>query len=321
MPIALFYGDDTYRLERAVKAYRDATVPPDFQALCYQRLNAPKLGEVVEALSTVRMALGGDSLLEIQDCPALGKAVKEGPEEAHQKRLLELLPNVEPSRHVLFVSTKVDKKLKLTKWLTSTKNGVQVQSFEVPPFWKAQEAEQNLLLACREEGVQVHPQAAALLVESNGHALYPLIMEVRKLALLAEGQPITAELVLQTSLQQENSFQLFEDWLLQARPSLQRQTLQQLRQSEAPTGIFLRFRAMLDTMLRLRMYRQQGVDYDVIAKQLGKKPYYLKTNDQKFRGVSNSRFWGLYTLSTDLETRLKQGRISDDTALELLLCS
>lgn len=324
MSIHLLYGEERFLLDKALLALRSSKVDPAWEAFCYQKLQAPSLSQLVETLSTVRFALGGtgDTLLEVRECAALFEAPKTASEEAALTQLLKhVLPNLEPTRHIVFVSTKIDKKFKLSKWLTTAANGVNVLEFALPPFWQPERVVQALCHAAKEEGIPIQPQAAELLVESQGFLLLPLLQEVRKLDLLREGKPIDAHLVRQVCQLQENTFRFFEDWLLRRQPQLRLETLMQLMQGNAPMGLFYQFRGLLDTALKLRFYRQQKVDFNTLAQKLGKKPTYLQNVDKTLAPVATARLWRLYKQATDLEWRFKRGLINDQLALELWLAS
>src|SRR5688572_18433932 len=135
MPIYLFYGDESYLLNREVKQLRNQVVSPTLVALSHKVLKNPTIGDVLEAVGTVSFALGGDTLIEVRDFTFLQKAASSGADKQMLEELKALLTTIEPTKHLLFVNAKVDRKVAFAKWLTSQKD-LSLRECKKLEFWK-----------------------------------------------------------------------------------------------------------------------------------------------------------------------------------------
>jgi DNA polymerase III delta subunit len=316
--ISLLYGEDEYRLMKAVRAMRAQWVQPGLEAFSHQKLEKPSLSQVVEAYRATRLGLGGDVLLEVRHCAALMR--KESDDQALEM-LMKLMAEPPVGIQLLWVSEKVDKKLKLSKWLTGSKMGhVQTKEFAVLPFYKTEEAAQLLVQEAASQGIQLQAKAALLLVESFGTALGPLMMEVEKASLLSDTGKTLGEAQVQALCRLQKSwFDVLDHWLLGYDKAHLYQQLSTFLQGESPQSLFVRCRAHVQWVLKLRLLRFQGETHEAIGKALGKNPYFVKVTEQKLTPVSIQRLWHLHHQLLSLESGFKSGQVPDAVALDLLM--
>jgi DNA polymerase-3 subunit delta len=320
MPVYVYTGEDTYHLSRAVKRLREKIVQPEMAALSYKVLQAPSIAELQASAGAVSFALGGDTLLEVREFSYMAKSADGKGEEAQLEILKEMLLELPSSKHVLFVSAKMDRKYKFPKWITGQKSFI-VQEFKDLAFWQTEEAAQQLLAICREEGWPLTPQAAELLVASYGVGFQPLINEVQKLAVYTAGQPITPEAVAAISVRNDNVFEMLEDWMNDRDRSQIARTLNELLLRQHPVQLFSLLQTTLDNAYRLRLWKSLGMsDYD-IAQKLNKKPFKIQKDLEKIATVPLARLQRLKHLATEMEGKMKTGRLNDRLALEVLLAS
>lgn len=161
-----------------MRALRARVVSPAMAALSYRKLEKPSLTETLEAVGAPSLCLGGDSLLEIRHFAPLEKALDPDADadKAQLDALMTLLGNLAPSRHILFVSPKIDRKVKFAKWLTSQAD-CDAQEFKSFAFWEVDKAISTLLRVMRDREIALSSEAARLLVEQLGVSLQPLINE------------------------------------------------------------------------------------------------------------------------------------------------
>src|SRR5690606_16391926 len=113
---------------------RSRILTPGMEALSHKVLTRPNPVSLIEAVSSVSFALGGDTLLEVRQFSWMESAVK-AEDDALLDDLKDALLNKTPNKHVLFLGTKADKKLKWVKWLLK-QEGVDVQQYDELPFYK-----------------------------------------------------------------------------------------------------------------------------------------------------------------------------------------
>ncbi len=320
MPVYCYYGDESYLLNREVRALRDNVVNPQMAALSHKVLKAPAIHQAIEAVSAVSFSLGGDTLVEIRDFPFLEKAAGEDAEKLQLEQLKDALEAVEPTKHVLFVNTKIDRKVKFPKWLAGQKR-FAVREFKTFNFWETDKAAQMLVDLAREQGVKVESAAAMQLVETMGVALQPLMNEIGKLAIYAGDRPITAADVSRLSNHNENTFAMLADWINNRNRSQVFETLDELLLRQHPVALYGLTQTYLNNIFRLRFLRQLGYSESEIAGRLKKHPFKVKKDLEEFRQVPFTRLVGLRRKALELEWKCKTGQLGDRLSYEILMGS
>lgn len=322
MPLHLITGDETYRIERAIRLLRDRYLDPAFASLCHTVVRQPNLPTLLEVLGAQSLALGGTPVLEIHGLPWLTEAPQSTTEEKQLEALKTVLPDAMANKVILVVAEKLDKRLKFAKWLTSSVADLQWQTYEIPPFWKSDEMVQTLqTVAAQDEGIQLHPEAAALLVESLGHALLPLMSEVRKLACLSGGQPITTNHVRALSPLHEGAFALLEHWVLnQGSPAQRLADLNQLLLGDHPLRLLALLQGYLQGLLQLYYGQRLKLPAEELASRTQKKPFRVKKELDLLRRIQPQRLLSLQALVRQQEYYWKTGQLDGTLALEVMLC-
>ncbi len=318
MPVMVFYGDDDFLLEQAIGQLRKRLVNPSLAGLCHRVYRTPSLAMVLEAVGSVSLALGGDTLIEIKDFALLHQAVKDTGTEAQLEELKSLLAGVEPSKTVAFISQKVDGKIKFAKWITHQPD-FQIQKFEKLKFWESQKAVDFLCQYAQTHGIALAPPAAEALVESVGCDLRCLVNELEKLALYAHQRTILPDDVQLLSAQSDNLFQVVQRWILQEAPDKNFQELSEILLRRHSIEVLATVQGYFSGLFRCAWLASQGLSPDRIAQRLGQKPFTVKKNLAQFRLVSPQRWRHLKRKLTTLEWQIKTGQLSGPLALEVLL--
>lgn len=317
MPLYLYYGDEPYLLKRELKQLRETLVDPAMAALSHKVIQKPSLGEVLEHVGTVSFSLGGNTLIEFHEFSPLEKAVSDG-----DKKLLEtlkgLLESVEATKHVLFVNTRVDRKVGFAKWLSGNKS-VQVRDFKKLEFWKTDEAAQLIIQDAKRRGIAIAPQAALMLVEGMGTDLQPLMMEVEKLSLYATGRAITVQDVATLSNHNDNTFQMLSDWVNNRQRGEVYKTLDEILLRDHPIRLFGLVQTYLNNAYRLKLWQQLGIPEAAMAERTKKHPFKVKKDLQEFAAVPLQRLAMLKEKAVDLEWKYKTGQLPDRLALDILI--
>lgn len=320
MTISLYYGDEEYLLQQAVKSLRQSVINPQMGSLGHKVLVNPDIGEVLEAVGAVCFNLGGKTLIELQDFPFLHKAASDSADERQLAELMELLENHDEGKHILFVNAKVNKTVKFAKWLTGHKTlKPDIKECKTLAFWQTDEAMQHVMQACRQQSIQIDPKAAALLIEHLGVSILPLMTEVEKLSIYAAGRAITVQDVNTLSNHNENTFQMLSDWLHRKNRAEVFQTLDEILLRQHPVPIFALIQGWLGNIYRMRYLSQRGISPAEIAQQLNKKPFSIQKDMQKYGSVPFERINTLRAQALDLEWKAKTGDLNPKLALEILL--
>ena len=142
MPTYLYWGEEDFNIELAVKRLRKKLLDPDWAAFNHKVFDSPALQTIIESASTIPMGFG-DVLIEIYNQNIFSRKTKEkktpAVDEKHLQELLELIPELPDRINLLFVvvfprgaKKKIDKGLKTTK--TIEKHGVIQQFDAFSPF-------------------------------------------------------------------------------------------------------------------------------------------------------------------------------------------
>jgi DNA polymerase III delta subunit len=184
----------------------------------------------------------------------------------------------------VFVTPKANGTLKFVKQLKALiakqKAEGAERAFEVPVFFRPEEAVNHLLQACQTEGIQIDRKAALVLVESHGHALLPLMMIVKRLWVYMGCQLITEAVVREQVVLEESIFELIKGWV--GRQSANEHgehakgfwvQVTQLTINQEPLRLIALMHQQLSYFYKLRLWHGLGMTIDTMAQRLNKKTY------------------------------------------------
>ncbi len=203
MPIYFYWGEDSFRLERAIRKLRDQVLDPAWMAFNYDRLPPESTIEALNQAMTPPLGMG-DRLVWLEET----KIAQQCPKELEQEleRTLSQLPD---TTHLLLTSShKPDGRLKSTKLLK--KIGI-MEEFTLPPPWDTDGILKRVKAQVKEQKLKLEPAAEELLATAVGSDSRKLMMELEKLSLFAGDPqaPISAEMITQlVPASAYNSFQL-----------------------------------------------------------------------------------------------------------------
>jgi len=322
MTVSLYYGDEEYLLQQEIRHLRESVVNPQMGSLGHRSLESPSIGDVLEAVGAVCFNLGGKTLIEIHDFPFLHKAASASADEKQLAELMALLENHDDTKHILFVSAKINRSIKFPKWLTSHKTlGLDLREFKSLAFWQTDEAIQRVMQECRRRGIQMEPKAASLLVEHQGVSLLPLMTEIEKLSIYAAGRSVTVADVEALSNHNENTFKMLADWLNNRNRAEVFKTLDELLLRQHPVQLFALTQSWLGGLFQLRYWREHGLSEAQMAELTKKHPYKIKKDLQEFGRVPFQRLESLRAKTLDLEWKAKTGGLDGKLAFEILMGS
>jgi len=320
MPVLVYYGEEDYLLEQAVLDVREKTVNPAMASLTHRVLKQPSLAAVLEAAGSVSLALGGNTLIEVRDFPFLHQASKDSATDAQLEELKSLLEQMAPTKTFLWVSAKLDSRLKFPKWLTKNPQ-FHIQKFEPLSFWQVDKAAQFVLQYAKTRGYVIQPDAAEYLAQSVGCDLRQLSNEVEKLTLFIPDRPIAMADVKAMTPQSDNLFTLARRWILQEAAPQNYADLGEILLNKHPVEIFALLQTYFNNIFRVLYLNRTGASASEIAQRTAQKPFTIQKHLQDYSRVSLDRLKTLKKLLVELEWKTKTGQLQGPLALEILLGS
>lgn len=310
MPTYFFWGEDDYRLERAVARLRDQVLDPDWISFNLDRLRPDQtLMGLAQAMTPPFGS--GDRLVWLENTPL----VQSCPEDL-LRELERTLKQVPDSTHLLLTTSgKPDGRLKSTKLI---KQVADVQEFPLLAPWDRDGILQQVQQEAQRHQLQLAPEAAELLATAVGNDSRRLVMELEKLSLLVAEPTSTLSAEWIRALvpaSAYNSFQLAGS-LKDGNLDLALTVLTHLLDHNEPA---LKIVAVLVGQYRTWLWvklleEQRERDPKVIAQkaEIGnpKRVYFLQ---KEVKGIPASSFLASLEQLLNLEVSLKRGQPERET--------
>ncbi|MBR8831291.1 MAG: hypothetical protein N5P05_001520 [Chroococcopsis gigantea SAG 12.99] len=180
MPIYLYWGEDDYAIQEAVKNLQEKVVDPQWIQFNYYKITGNSSDSVINALNGAMTPVfgTGERLVWLADT----SLCQQCPDDL-LKELQRTLPDIPPTSHLLLTTNKKpDSRLKSTKLLQT--HG-QVKEFSPIPPWKIDEIAHHIGNLARERGLKLTSSAIEELAQSVGNNSRQLSAELTKLKLYA----------------------------------------------------------------------------------------------------------------------------------------
>ncbi|MDJ1169573.1 DNA polymerase III subunit delta [Roseofilum sp. BLCC_M154] len=178
MPIYVYWGDDGFAMEQAVKQLRDRLLDRSWISFNYTEVLPDQPGSVMEALNQAMTPPfgSGNRLVWLVNTSLFQQT--SGSLLAELERTLPVL--LESSVLLLTVTGKPDQRLKVTKLLQKY---AEFREFALIPPWKTDLLLQRVQEMASQEGVKLTQGGAEVLSQSVGNDTRRLVNELQKLAL------------------------------------------------------------------------------------------------------------------------------------------
>ena len=308
MPIVLYWGDDDFALEEAVKTLKEKTLDPNWSSFNFDRILPDQPDGAIQGLNqAITQPFGmGQRLVWLVESPVLQSCP-----ETVLAELERTLPQIPETTVLLWTSSsKPNGRLKLTKLLQKY---ADIQEFAVIPPWKTEQIEAQVRQIAKDRGVRLSRPAGDFLVEAIGNNTRQLYGELEKLKLYAENttEPLSLEIVerlVTTSTQ--NSLQLAGSIRI-GDTSKSLELLQDLiNRNEAPLKILATLVGQFRTWLWVKVLLESGERDDKTIAACAeianpKRIYFLQ---QEIRNLSLSKLLKTLPLLLETETQLKRGQ-------------
>ena len=228
------------------------------------------------------------------------------------KYIVDALP---PTTELLFLEGRLAKGNPLLRLLRSS---INEKEYRTP-------VREELALWIRnrvdKKGARMAPGAISLLVRFVGDSLRTLDNELEKLALYAHGRQIEeSDVRLMVSQAREASIFGAVDALLDGKPSVALKLMHHLRSDGAELTYII---AMAQRQLRLVTLARDLLDRGQRTGEIGKRlnltsEFVLRKTVEQARKHSLDTLEGIYRRLLEADLSVKQGRMDQDTALEIL---
>ncbi|MFG6097967.1 DNA polymerase III subunit delta [Leptothoe sp. ISB3NOV94-8A] len=307
MPVYFFWGADEFRMKKAVRALCDRNLNPDWASFNYEKIPPEQSDAIIQGLNqAMTPPFGmGKRVVWLVDTPVCQRCSADLVAE-----LERTLPKIPDSAILLLTSSnKPDGRLKSTKLI---KKYADIREFDTIPPWKTDQIEHQVYQVAKDVGLQLTPQAAALLGEAIGADTRRLYNELEKLktywpqpkqALPPEAVHALVATSTQSSLQLAAALRQGQtDRALTLITEL-------LTRNEPALRIVATLVGQFRTWLWVKLMTESGErDTRAIAQaaDIGnpKRIYFLQ---KEIHGISSSQLQNALRLLLSLEYSLKQG--------------
>ena len=311
MPVYYFWGDDEFRLKKAVAALRDRVLDPAWASFNYDRISPESSDAPIQALNqAMTPPFGMGKRFVLLANTTLGQRC---PEEVmvEMERTLPLVPD---TTVLLLTSTnKPDGRLKSTKLL---KKHAEVKEFASIAPWQTEQIIAQVKRVAQEIGLQLKPQSATLIADAVGGDTRRLYNELEKLSLYwsAQGKvksdPLPPEMVTRlVTVSTQTSFQLSEALIAGKTAQALSLSADLLANNEHALRIVATLVGQFRRWMWVSLMESEGErDVRVVAKAAEinnpKRVYILQ---RQVRGRSPAQLEKALSLLLDLEFSLKRG--------------
>ena len=307
--ISILIGNDTYAIEREVENFKTQTHPlwRDFNI---HRFDASSLDAALSAAASVPFG-GGNKLIVVENCD-----FKQFGEMGLE--LLQILPQLPATTHLVFTAAVIDKRLKVVKHLLQFGN---LKEFTLIPPWRTDLIESAIAATAKQMKLSIARDAVSYLAVAIGNDSARMVCELEKLAIYTDGERITKEaakaLVPATTA---SSFQLAEA-LLRGQSLVVIKVLDELlSRAEFPLAIIATVQTQFRTWLWVKatissLHRSDSEIASMCGISNPKRLYFLK---QEVKQVSANCLSRSLSILFDLEIALKTGEKPDSMLPALL---
>lgn len=310
MSIFLYWGEDEFALEKAVKTLTDSSLDPNWSSFNYDKISPDQTDAVIQALNqAMTPAFGfGSRLVWL-----VNTTICQQCSDQLLRELERTLPNI-PDSTVLLLTTpnKPDGRLKSTKLLQKY---AQFKEFAVIPPWKTELLIQRVQEIATEKQVKITTRATETLAQAVGNDTRLLYNELEKLALYTQKEIIDVnEVNAVVTCSTQNSLQLASA-IREGNTVVALGLVSDLINNNEPAlRIVATLTGQFRTWLWLKIMIESGAKDDQIAQSLEianpKRIYFLR---QEVKSLQTKHLTATLPLMLELEFSLKRGAESLST--------
>lgn len=322
MPAYLYWGEEDFNLENAVRELRKKVVDENFAALNHKKLDEPEISELIEGIQTLPMMFG-NLLVEVNASNLFLRGGKKASSSDEQmKKLFDILENLNDRVHLLFVcpipresGKKVDGTLKLTKLMQ--KIG-KVEEFSPFKFYEDYKVVDWIIKRAAAKELKISKDSAGILFANIGPDLRKLDVELEKIKTMIHPKvQVSAKDLEEMVSTSENIFLLADLWIKGDKISAIKE-LRKLFEKNAPLRILATLQTMTRRWLKIRVLSKNNNAFD-ISKAVNLPKFVVEQDLNKLRTISEEKLVELREKAIQAEFRIKTGEMLPEEAIELLI--
>lgn len=321
MGVYLLWGEDDFRLEKALISLRSKILGDDISPLNHRVLNNPDMNILLENIQTTGMMFG-NLLIEVHSKNLFLRTKEKDESKGDIDKVIDALEYLPPTVSVVFIcqidkgaNKKVDGASKIVKALKKIGEVIEFQPFK---SWDTKKLLEWINENAKEKKLSIKSDAANELLISVGEDLRRLDSEINKLELLAYPEKtITKKMVDALGLSCDNIF-TFADVLISGNKQQSYIELNKLLEKDEPLRVLGFLQSTIRRWLVLKVDSKNMSKFE-ISKKHNMHEFRVQKELEKLSCVSINDLISLQKRITETEFKIKSGKLEKKLALELML--
>jgi DNA polymerase III subunit delta len=322
MPIYLFWGEEDFNIDSAVKELKNKLLDSSWGAINHKLLEEPDLKTLLEAIETTPMMFG-NLVIEVNSTKLFTRG-KAQTDEKLTERLIENINSLNPGISIIFVckiergsGKKVDSAKKLVKAIS--KAG-EIKEFPVFKSWEENKVKDWIKNRLKAKNLSITNDASSLLVFQTGTDLRKIDTELEKIiTYIFPKKEISKEDVSVLCSNTENIFRMTDLWLQNEKNKAVFE-LKKLFEKNPPVKIAATMQSVLKKWIKIKIESKNNSPAD-IAKMLGLHPFVVEQEMKKLKNIPIEQLINQRQKLNNFEYKLKTGKIQPELALEMVIAS
>lgn len=321
MGVYLLWGEDDFRLEKALISLRTKVLGDDISPLNHRVLNNPDMNILLENIQTTGMMFG-NLLIEVHSKNLFLRTKEKDESKGDIDKVIDALEYLPSTVSVAFIcqidkgaNKKVDGASKIVKALKKIGEVIEFQPFK---SWDTKKLIEWINENAKEKKLSIKSDAANELLISVGEDLRRLDSEINKLELLAYPEKtITKKMVDALGLSCDNIF-TFADVLISGNKQQSYIELNKLLEKDEPLRVLGFLQSTIRRWLVLKVDSKNMSNFE-ISKKHNMHEFRVQKELEKLSRVSVNDLIFLQKRITETEFKIKSGKLEKKLALELML--
>lgn len=346
MPIIVLAGDEDFELYRSLKRHKEKLLDPQWASFNFARITRPGLQDIADNALAVPFG-PGNKVIVFEDCDLFTKKKTKadksaGDSQSKQNKQLEhlddALASVHQNTYLLFACpANFDKSLKTSKIMAKH---ATIEEFARPKFYVGSPNPQ-LETWCRKEakqhGVTIDDRAISYLLDGTEADLRQIASEIEKAAVhILPKTHITYDLVVELSPHHDHVFALL-DHFLAGRGQEAFASVDELLSRQPAIKILATIQTFLSRWVEMKAVvedthshlpggpgiKKRELPLPEQAKRIHSvmkiHPFVAEKDLKRLAKWNSRRLLEKKEQLTDLEHKVKTGRLKDISALQLFL--
>lgn len=321
--VYLFYGQEDYLIKYYTNSISSMIVDEETKDLNYIYLDGKKDTEtIIQNCET--MPVFCEKKLVIAKNSGLFKSKKGdsgdggSDKKSGNNKLAEYIENMPNYTCIIFIESEVDKRMKLVN--TIKKHGLVVE-FE---YQKPVDLVKWVTKVFKSYKKIIAPMAASYLVENSEYSMVELLNEIDKIVnFMEDKQQVSLEDVESVCTKTIKS-RIFDltDAVSEGNISKALILLNDMASVREPMQkVMYMIVRQIRMVYRMKLLRQKGIREDAAAKQMGLTPFVASKVLGLSRNMNADILEKAMYYSLELDESIKTGKMTDRTAIELLIAS